>query len=238
LAIENTTPAERWDALVGLQTLLVAQGRAGEAKALLDSAVAGGTGAANYLYVLDALVGAGMSAQADQATAFLSERLAQLEAPSLWVLGTWRAKRGQVQQLAAISSLLDDRAVHSGDKTDALLARSLSARLTLARADTAQAVAILRSLAPVGTRADLAWGLWEPLAGERLLLAQLLFAQGEYAEARRIASEFDYPQAAIFVLYLPESLALRVKAAERLGRQDEAAGYRTRLRALSRSDLL
>jgi protein kinase-like protein len=234
----SSTPDARWDALVGLQSLLAAEGRIEEAQALLDSAVAAGTGAGNYLYVLDALAGANMSDKADEVAAILARRLDDVGAPSLWVLGMWRWRRGEVQRLAAVSKTLDARATLSGERLDRLLAASLSARLALSRGDTSRAEAILKDLAPVGTRSDLAWGLWEPLASERLLLAQLLFARGDYGESLGVASEFDYPQSVIFLLYLPESLALRVRAAERLGMDGRAERYRARLRALNRNDLL
>jgi hypothetical protein len=82
----------------------------------------------------------------------------------------------------------------------------------------------------------MAWGLWESLGSERLLLAELLMARGEYALALRIADGFDHPQPAIYLVYLPASLALRARAGERLGRPRLAEEFGHRLLALGGND--
>jgi hypothetical protein len=76
----------------------------------------------------------------------------------------------------------------------------------------------LRRLAPTAPDgAALTWNPWEALAGERLLLAELLLARGEALAALQVASNFDAPAPISYLPYLPASLTLRITAADRLG---------------------
>ena len=118
------------------------------------------------------------------------------------------------------------------------MARAVAARATLARGDTAQALVQLAALAPDTSRTPLTWNPWESLGGERMLLARLLFARGRYAESYRVASELDAPDPVPYVMYVPASLALRMRAAERLGNRPAAEAMRRRLAALGREDLV
>jgi hypothetical protein len=70
-----------------------------------------------------------------------------------------------------------------------------------------------------------------------MLLATLRFARGEYADGYRIAAGLD-AQPVPYLMYLPASLVLRLKAAERLGDGRAAEVARRRLVALGREDLL
>jgi hypothetical protein len=56
-----------------------------------------------------------------------------------------------------------------------------------------------------------------PAAGERLLLARLLLANGDHLNAMGMADVIDSPGASIHLLFLPASLTLRLEAATALG---------------------
>jgi hypothetical protein len=81
-----------------------------------------------------------------------------------------------------------------------LLARSVLARATLAGGDSAGAMKLLQELVPTTGRGALTWNPWESLGGERLLLAELRLARGEFAEAMRVARNFDAPGPVPYVL--------------------------------------
>jgi hypothetical protein len=101
--------------------------------------------------------------------------------------------------------------------------------VTLVRGDSAGALEQLRRLAPTAADgAALTWNPWEALGGERLLLAELLLARGEALAALQVASNFDAPAPISYLPYLPASLTLRIKAAERLGDSKLAERLRRR----------
>jgi hypothetical protein len=72
------------------------------------------------------------------------------------------------------------------------------------------------------------------MAAERLELARLHAAGGDHALAYDVAAMFDHPQPVAFLAALPESLRIRIRAAEALGWRDEVASLRQRLEGLSR----
>jgi hypothetical protein len=85
------------------------------------------------------------------------------------------------------------------------------------------------------------YGLVEPLAPERMLLAELLLARGEAEEAYRTAALFDHPGAAIFVPFVARSLELRARAARVMpGREwaERARDAEERLEMLGRPELV
>ncbi len=223
---------ERWGALIGLQSLLVEQGRARAVWPLLDSAVASGMRAAMGLVVVDALAGAGGDDSAAAAIATLGDRYETMSPPALWWRGVWEAHLKHVDQVAVIARLLIRRATQTGDRTDRLMADGMAAHLALARGDTAEALSRLQNLRPAGNGVDIAWGLWEPLAGEQMALAELLLARGDAERALRVAEQLDHPQPMLYLVYRSASLGLRVRAATALGQPDLVRKYRQRLTAL------
>ena len=224
--------------LLILQSILVAQGRYDGAARLIDSAAARGIAAANGLYVVDAVAGAPFDSKARAVVDGLGEGTRTLEGPKLWFQGSWHAHSGDAPRLAKVVEQLQDKARSTADPLDSLLAESLAARLDLMRGDTVMAKDRLLALRPSATRTYITWGLWQSLAAERMMLAEILLAQGDPARAMDVASGFDHLEPVVYVLYWPRSLALRYRAASKLGRTELAKGYAARLRDIGRTDLL
>ncbi len=229
----------RYKAALGLQSLLVARGRHAEAAVLLDSAIPWPHLRAQ-LYIFYNAAGADLQSEARQAAELLWDYYRSGFAPEdpqgiyLWFLGIWEAEFGRAEEAGRLADSLRRLAAQSGARTDSLLARSLWARTSLARGDTAQARALLMALAPSKRRND-PWYPWESLADERLSLAELLLAGGDHAAAHAVASDLDAPaRPATDLIYLPASLTVRALAAERQGRGAEAERYRARRAALER----
>jgi len=228
----------RWGALVGFQSLLASQNRLRELRALIDSTVASGVEYANRFYLTDAAAGLELSENAE-AVAHRYETGAARQAVGagvVWLIATWRAQHGDVERADSLRALLVEKA-RRGDPDAARYANALHAQLALGRADSS-AVGELRSLLSVGTRDDLAWGLTESLAADRLILASYLLANGRPAEAFVAASVMDHSSASSLLPYLPESLMLRRRAARLLGWNDVARRCEERLNKLGRIDLL
>jgi tetratricopeptide (TPR) repeat protein len=235
----DSMPANyRRASLLILQSLLVAQGRHREASGLIDSAVARGLSGAEGLYVLDAVAGAPFEEQARTALDGLQGGTRTLEGPRLWFRGSWYAHTRDVPRLAAVVNELTERARRSADPQDRLLADAMTARLQLVRGDTAAATHRLLNLRAEAPRTYLTWGLWQPLAAERLALAEVLLAGGDPVRAIDVASGFDHHEPIVYVVYWPASLALRYRAALRLGRASLAERYAAQLRGIGREDLL
>ena len=240
---DDTTSGElksnyRFNALICLQSLLVAQGRDGEARDLLERDTLFHAGYRGQFFILDALAGGAFQSEAD---AFSEQERGRFRADptnlssiDLWFLGTWEAHRGRAEAAESLGALILRRAPQEDPRRDSLLAHSLSARATLARGDSTGALQKLTALVPTApTDDELAWRPWESLGAERLLLAQLLFARGEFQQASGIAANFDSPAPPMYVLYLPASLRLRFQAADRLGDTQMVRQTRARLDALS-----
>jgi hypothetical protein len=225
----------RWGGLVGLNHVLIAEHKYDAAKQVLDSAVAGGLPAAMGLYVLDATMGAGMEEGAAGVIASLAGPYDSMTTDRLWYHGIWQAHLGDSAKLAAVTRTLWNIAARSGTRRDSVVAGMMAARLSLFRGDTAAAMTRLQRLRPSATPSDIGWGLWESLPSERLQLGRLLLALGRNEEALRVADGFDHQASLVYLLYLPASLALRVQAAERLGRPNLASGFKARLAALEHS---
>ena len=175
-------------------------------------------------------------AAAAEATRLVAGRIDTLRPYTLSILGTWYARRGDRERAAAIHRALDAQAAKAGDRWIARYADALGARLALLGGDTAAAVTGLRAVLGRGRRDWLEWELAEPLPADRLLLAEILLARGEPADARAVAGRFDSPAPAVFLPFLPASLTLRRQAAVALGRAREADGYDRRLQALRAGD--
>ncbi|MBI3983063.1 MAG: protein kinase [Gemmatimonadetes bacterium] len=234
--------ARRQGALSGLQALLVAGGRTEQLRQLLDSDTASAPGYTARLYVLSALAGAALEREADDGAAELRRAYeanpAGTMSVQLWHLGSWEAHRGRWAEAKAIADTLAARATRSRERREARMASSVLARALLARGDSTEALRLLVALVPDTVRGALTWQPWESLGGERLLLAQLRFARGEFAESYRIAAGFDAPTSVPYVMYLPASLALRMRAAEAMGDARAAEAMRRRLVVLGRRDLV
>ncbi len=227
----------QFGALLGLHSLLIAQGRDADVRALLEGDTLFRASYRGQLYVLGALAGAGFDQEAD---AFAeSARRAYRSSPQdlssieLWFLGSWIAHRGGAAEAEEMSQRILRNAATGNPRRDSLLAASLWARATLAHGDSAGALRQLRALAPTAaSRQDLTWDPWESLGGERLLLARLLLARRHAAEALEVASGFDSPVPVSYLMYLPASLSVRVQAAAQLGDTRLAKASRERLAEL------
>ena len=223
----------RWASLLGLQSLLLAQGRADEVAHLLDSAAVGMPGVL-ALYPMDAAVTGQLTDRAAQVAREDAERWGPEYRESgsttrLWILAVWEASRGNAPVVAAIADELDQRADTNGSRLDRLLADAVAAHATLARGDSARALEMLLALRPTAPREELPWHTVEPLAYERLLLAELLVARGRAKEALEVAQVFDSQEPLIHALYLRRSLAVRARAADAAGYPEVARQLKDRL---------
>ena len=227
LAADSTHPGERWAALVGLQSLLIATNRSSEVPALLQSKGAYGL-PGSYLFLLDAGAGAGFESQAKAAAEGMGEAYALMDPPRLWLLGNYEAHRGGVARLQAIVAALEAMRDSSATRRDSLLARALEARLLLVKGDSAGALLRLQDLRSTAPSRDLEWQLWESLGEERMLQGELLLARGRFAEAGSVAAQIDSPQPLVHLLYLRRSLSIRQRAAESMGNAALATSYRKR----------
>ncbi len=240
LEFDTATDASFWNrrfnAAMGLQSLLVARRRYNEAAAVLDSGVPWAHAKA-HVYLFDGAAGAELPEAREAADLLWDYHRSGYapeypQGPYLWFLGSWEIRFGSPEQAGLLADSLRSLAARSGSRTDSLLARSLRARVTLARGDTIQARALLSAIVPSKRRND-PWYPWESLANERLALAELLLARGEYDAAHAVASDLDAPARPVTdLVYLPASLTLRAMAAERLGREALARRYRARLAQL------
>ena len=231
LASPAAGQGERWGATLGLQSLLLAEGRAHEVKPVLDSAIANGNPAAAGLYLVDAAAGYGMEADAARVAESLSGPYRRMKAPGLWYLGVWAYHEGAAARLDSLTGAITAVA-DTGSGTDSLLAAAVAARRDLLRADTAAALRRLRGISPLSPLDDLQWGIWESFGLERLLLARLLAARHQWEEAYQVASGFDHPQPVIYSMYLPASLVIRLEAARTLGRTKLVRALTARVAAL------
>jgi tetratricopeptide (TPR) repeat protein len=226
--------AWRWGALTGLQALLVAEGRTADLGQLLGGESEFNASQLGRLRIQSALAGAPDDSAATRAAAELATTGWSVPSAGLWYLGSWDAHQGRWSAAQAIADTLTRR----GGRAEALMAKSLAAHAVLAQGDTARAMALLAALVPDAPRTPLTWSPWESLGGARMLLAQLLFLKGKYAESYRVAAMLDAPDPVPYVMYLPASLVLRMRDAVRLGDLSAADATRRRLVALGRQDLL
>jgi hypothetical protein len=242
LTSDSATTAQRWGALLGLQSLVVATSDPSEVIALFESNLAEGMHAyVAPLYVLDAAAGAKLDSAATVVAARLGTSYTAMSPTNLWLLGQWefsRANAARVAEIAAIArSRLDSLSAAQAavPASLTLLARSMEARATLLAGDTARAVEMLRALRPIHPRNTLTWGLFEALANERMLLARTLLARGAAREAERVASQLDAPEPVTHVLFLRQSLMLRREAAERMQDRALATLYQRRVESLGKA---
>ena len=226
-------------ALLGLQSLLVAEGRYDDAASLLDADTMYAYMMGD-IYILNAVAGANLEAQAREAAATKRQEIADGQASyfDLWFLGIWDAHEGRVDEAMALADSLATITRQNGDRIAGLMAQSVEARATLASGDSTAAMELLRQLVPNKRRTDY-WWPWESLPGESLAFAELLYANGDVEEALRIANNMDAPARPVTdLIYLPASLALRLRIARQLGDAGLEQRCRERLSALGRSDLI
>jgi hypothetical protein len=229
--------AHRFGALLGLHGLLVAQGHDDQVRALLEGDTLSNPSYRGQLYILGALAGASVDKEADtfaeRGLRLYRTGRANLKNIELWFLGIWLAHRGRAAEAEELADVIQRRAVQDDPRRDSLLAAGLRARATLAAGDSLEALRQLRAMVPTArSHQDLTWSPWESLAGERILLGQLLLARNEVGEALQVAINFDSPVPIAYLMYLPASLSLRIQAAERLGDIRLAQLSRARLAAL------
>jgi tetratricopeptide (TPR) repeat protein len=229
--------ARRWTALIGLQGILLTQGRTAEARTTLDSAITRG-GVGSSLYLLDAPFFPELQARAREIARADREKFGsdygKCPFPTrLWILGLWEAHEQRPELVAGIAGELERRATKSGVPRDRLLARSVAGHAMLASGDTAAALRLFDELTGDGVSGlDLNWDEANPRGSERLTLARLLLARGDYRRAIEVASVLDSPWPVVYAVYLPASLALRAEAAAALGDADLASRFQARLAGL------
>jgi tetratricopeptide (TPR) repeat protein len=236
-ATDGWGEGRRWSALIGLQSILLAQGRVAEATAQLDSAIVRGLGGSS-LYLLAAPL---VPLLGDRATSIARHDAAEFgenyrNCPygnRLWILGLWEAHAGHPEVVTAIGRDFEARARKSGSAFDRLAAGAMLAHVALARADTTVALRRFATVLSEGVSGELL--IWDPVApraSERLALARLLMSRGQFQRAIDVANVFDSAWPLIYTLYLPESLKLRADAAAALGDKEMESRFRARLAAL------
>jgi len=217
-----------WTALIGRQSHLAATGRSAEALNVIRGAD-GFSRQEPYLLILDALAGGPFEAEAD-AGAQLLEQEVPTTTTHLWAVGAWRGFRGQPERTAAaLETARGFAAEPTATAKDTLLVDVLVAWHAMAEADTAAAISALEALTPVDPPTGLAWRVWEGLGAERVLLAQLYLARGDFERAIEVATVLDHPQPIAFLPFRPQSLRIRAAAAEALGQEADASAYSQRL---------
>lgn len=229
-----STPNARWAALIGLQSLLVARNRSHEVTSVFASKGVSGL-PVHQVYVLLAAAGAGFVPQASAIADTGAMSYRTRSSMTLWQLGSFEARVKNVGRVRQIAAILRHRADSTKSRRDVLLSNAVRGQLRLLDGDTLGAVRALRALVPTAPRGEIAWQPWESLGPERLLLAELLFARGQFAEARATAELLDATEPITYPLYLRRSLELRALSADRMNDSRAASQYRRRLAQLSSS---
>ncbi len=235
---------DRYFALLILQAGLLAMGRDAEAVARIAASPA--EDEADALLLMDAPVYPEVADRA-RAVARALEPACGPEyarcgnASRIWKLAIWEAHAGNAERASAAAAELDRRVTETAStgpdqRLIRIEARSAQAHAALARADTAETLALLETQLrePVPGGLELEWDVVRPRGLDRLILARLLLARGEARRALETASVLDSPRP-LFLLYVPASLRLRLQAAEALDDAELAARFRARLAALSAS---
>ena len=236
----DTGVTNRWGALQGLQSVLVAKGRYAEVRDLLDRSEFVGPRTRLPLAIFDLWAGAPMGREgaraADSLRAAYRAKPDSTRDDKLWYLGIWEAWRRSADAVRLLADSLGARAARTADAptkaSTLLMAQSLAAHAALARGDTVAALPLLEALAPTAHKSRLLWNPWESLGPERLLLARLRLARGDYEGAARDASYFDSPAAIPLAAFVSASLEIRIRAAQAMHRDAVVAGLERRLAAL------
>ncbi len=225
----------KWGARFVLNNLLVVRGRDDEARTILDAATESRPGAV-ALSLVNAFAGA---AAFDSSAMALVRRLPRDVSATdpwyLWFLGSWFDHVGDRDSLRLVADGLLRRAGSGGTEDLRMMAGGLDARLAAAEGDTTRALERLEAIHPYGSRVDLEWDFEKALPQERLLLARLLLARGEYARAAAVAEGFEL-EPKVYLLYLPQSLEIRAAAARGLGDEAGAREFEARLGSLRKQN--
>jgi serine/threonine-protein kinase len=239
-AADAVVDTRRWTALVGLQGVLLAEGRADQAAVHVDSAITRGEGGHSLMLIGGALAAA-LEPHAAQAAGRYEEQWGPrcercTSNDRLWQMGVWAAHQRDTASLGVLAADLAARAKASGAPGVALMAEATAARARLALGDTASALVALAAVlgTPVPSGGALQWRDVEGRGAERLALARALFGRRDYRRAIDVADVFDAPATQSYVAYLRASLALRAAAADSLGTAARAS-YHARLAALAAS---
>ena len=237
LATRGASAGTIWASALGLDGLLVAQGRSADAVRLLDSVRTAVSVRAYSFSVINVYADSGFAPMAREAERFALAQFGpnyeHASARPSWAFGTWEAWKGNRAVLEAIAQRVTRQSLATPSPVLTLAAASLNARVALLRGDTADALRRFESLPVIAPRDSLSWEYFEPLATDRLTLAQLLLARGRPADALAQATVFDHPQPVAFLAFLRPSLELRASAADQLGRAALASAFRARLRLLA-----
>jgi serine/threonine-protein kinase len=232
----------RWGAVLGLQGLLLSQGRVDEVRSLVDSVVAESPPAMT-LYIVDALADSRFRTEAEAVVRSMRqtfgehyERLPTVQ--SRWFLGVWHGQRGDAVEVGRLAEGVSAEARLTGDPRMLLFAEALRAHHVLAQGDTARAIELFARLQPRARSDSISWTMGEPLTVERLVLARLLLARRRYPEALQVASTFDSPGPISHLPYVGASLAVRYAAATASGASPLSEHLRRRLVDLGRADLV
>ncbi|UCC74228.1 MAG: hypothetical protein JSV86_06630 [Gemmatimonadota bacterium] len=182
------------------------------------------------LYLRDAALGVDVGERDRFADEYAELRGLEHQArdDSLYMLGVWHASQGNGDVTTRIASAAQAKAAQSEQPETRLLSQALLAHAAAARGDTAEAIERFRSLRPEIAMSLLEWHWWLPMGLERIRLAQLHLARGEFQESIDVASKLDAHPAS-YVLYVPASLEVRIAAADSLGESRLAERLRERL---------
>jgi hypothetical protein len=235
-AADIAADGRRWASIIGLQSLLIARGRPLQATEALDAFI-DRWGYGTTLLLLDGVVVDTLAPRALSLVPEIRDRYGPYRSWSseyrLWVVGALEATRNDPDEAEAIAEELARRTGGEGAERTALMERSLRAHLALARGDSAEALRRFQELVPATLPGDaLSWDEFAPLGLERLALARLLLARGEYVDAIRVADVFDSPSPHIYLLFARISLRLRLEAARRIPDQLLVKRFEARLAAL------
>ncbi|MEN8145332.1 MAG: protein kinase [Gemmatimonadota bacterium] len=227
-----------WYALLGVQTFLLAQGQDSVASARLRAAFTElDQGFFRRLVILDGLVDPRLEAFAEEMALFFEDRYGEnyqgARASSwLWLFANWERHKQRPAKVEAISRAVEQRAQASGNPQEAVIAEALKGHEALARGDSSEAIRLFSALKPAASPDSIPWHMVQPLGMERLLLAQLHLARGDYRQALDVASLLDSPAPVYYLVLLRSSLHVRKAAAERLGDMRLASHFERRLAAL------
>jgi hypothetical protein len=195
-----------------------------------------------WLSVLSAIGGAPMPSLTDRFEAIAHDRYGEGYAEirgvfTAWLLGNWHGYNNDAAPLVRLRDYLASVADTTGSTQARLYADALSARVDiLVDRDTAAAIERLeRLISWPAPRDSVLNSLAAPFAPERLLLAELHLARGDYRRAHAVAAAFDHGATA-FLPFIPASLRIRRDAALARGDDALASRYTRRLRALGHAD--